>query len=236
MRAVLRRELQSYFHTPVGYVFLGVFLLVCSFVFLFTNLFAYSGEVLSFLKQISFLSLVLCPLLTMRLMSEERRQKTDQLLLTSPQSVTSIILGKYFSAAAVFALALLLTAPYLVIVAAYGTLFLSETLTGYLGFLLQGMAFLAVDLLVSTLTKSQVSAAVMGIFVNLLLWSCDMVTALTSSAAIAGITKFFSLYAHLDGFLMGQLSLSDSVYFLVFSAGMLFICVRVTDARRFVGE
>ncbi len=236
MRAILKRELQSYFHTPVGYVFLGVFLLVCSFVFLFTNLFAYSGEVLSFLKQISFLSLVLCPLLTMRLMSEERRQKTDQLLLTSPQSVTAIIAGKYLSAAIVFALALVLTIPYLAIIAAYGTLFTAETLTGYLGFLLQGMAFLAVDLLVSTLTKSQVSAAVMGIFVNLLLWSCDMLTALTSSAIVAGITKFFSLYSHLGSFLIGQLSLSDAVYFIVFTLGMLFITVRVTDARRFVGE
>ena len=95
MIAILKRELKSYFLTPIGYLYMGFFLLVAGVFFAFGNLFTRSSYFTSFLGGILFVYLFAIPLLTMRLFSEERRQKTDQLLLTSPISVVEIVLGKY---------------------------------------------------------------------------------------------------------------------------------------------
>ena len=101
MRAIWKRELQSYFFTPMGYIFIGIFLLISSVLFFLSILRQHSGDLPTFIGQMSYLWMLLSPILTMRLLAEERQKRTDQLLLTSPVSLTGIVTGKYLAAVTV---------------------------------------------------------------------------------------------------------------------------------------
>ena len=124
MRAIFRKEMQSYFYTPAAYVFMGVFLMLGSIFFGISNLAARSGNMLSLLSQLSYLWLLLSPILTMRLLAGERRQRTDQMLYSSPCSLSAMVMGKYFAACAVLLLTVLITAIYALLVAIYGRLYI----------------------------------------------------------------------------------------------------------------
>ena len=117
MLAIWKRELQSYFYTPVGYVFMGVFLALSGTFFYMLMLGSRSSDVLTFLGQLSYLWMLLSPVLTMRLLAEEKQKRTDQLLLTSPVSLPGIVLGKYLAAFTVMIFTVLLTLIYVMIIA-----------------------------------------------------------------------------------------------------------------------
>ena len=232
MRAIYHRELQSYFYTPAAYVFMGVFLILGSIFFGIGNLAARSTNMLSLLSQLSYLWMLLSPVLTMRLIAGERRQRTDQLMYSSPCSLTALVLGKYFAACTVLLATVAVTWIYALIVAVYGTLYVGETLVGYLGLVLQGCAFLALDLFVSCFARSQMTAAIAGVGANLLVWLSDVVAAAVSVEAVGEALRFISLYQRFEPFARGQLSFSNVLYNLLFIFVMLFLSVRVLDARR----
>ena len=232
MRAIFRKEMQSYFYTPAAYVFMGVFLMLGSIFFGVSNLAARSGNLLTLFSQLSYLWLLLSPILTMRLLAGERRQRTDQMIFSSPCSLSAMVAGKYLAACAVLLLAVICTLVYALLVAIYGTLYIGETLVGYLGLILQGCAFIALDLFVSCFAKSQMTAAVAGIGANLLIWLSDVVAAAVSVEAVSSALNFISLYQRFAPFARGQLSLSNVLYYLLFIFVMLFLSVRVLDARR----
>ena len=232
MRAIFRKEMQSYFYTPVAYVFMGVFLMLGSIFFGVSNLAARSGNMLTLFSQLSYLWLLLSPILTMRLLAGERRQHTDQMLFSSPCSLSAMVTGKYLAACAVLLLAVLCTAFYALMVAIYGTLYIGETLVGYLGLILQGCAFIALDLFVSCFARFQMTAAVAGIGANLLIWLSDVVAAAVSVEMVSKALRFISLYQRFSPFARGQLSLSNVLYYCLFIFIMLFLSVRVLDTRR----
>ena len=138
MKAIWKREMQSYFFTAAGYVFLGVFLTVSSVLFYLEILSQRSGDLPTFIGGMSYLWMLLSPILTMRLLAEEKQKKTDQLLLTSPVSLPRIVMGKYLAAVTVLLMAAALTLLYAVIVAVYGRVYPAELAVNYLGFILQG--------------------------------------------------------------------------------------------------
>lgn len=232
MGAIYRKEMQSYFYTPAAYVFIGVFLMLSSIFFGVGNLAARSSNLLNLLSNLSYVWMLLSPLLTMRLLAGERRQRTDQLLYSSPCSLSGIVLGKFFAACTVLLCAVGLTWIYALIVAIYGTLYLPETLVGYLGFLLQGCAFLALDLFVSCFARSQMTAVVLGVGANLLVWFSDVVAQAVTVDAVSNVLSFISLYQRFAPFAQGQLRTANVLYDLVFVGIMLFLSVRVLDARR----
>ena len=232
MRAIYRREMQSYFYTPAAYVFLGVFLALGSVFFCIGNLAARSSDLLSLLGQLSYVWMLLSPVLTMRLIAGEKRQHTDQMLFASPCPIGGLVLGKYFAACSVLLLAVLATGVYALIVAVYGALYLPETLVGYLGLILQGCAFLALDLFVSCFSRSQMTAVVAGVGVNLLVWLADVVASAVTVRWIGASLNFISLYRRFDPFLRGQLSLSNVLFYALFIFIMLFLSARTLDARR----
>ena len=121
MRTIFKREFLGYYRTPVGYVFMGVFLALAGLIFYLSNLKSLSGDLLSFLSQLTLLNMLLCPLLTMRLICEERQKRTDQLLLTSPVSIPAIVAGKFLAEVAVFALPLDAAVLMPLILKAFGT-------------------------------------------------------------------------------------------------------------------
>ncbi len=232
MGAIYRREMQSYFYTPAAYVFMGVFLSLGSVFFGVTNLAARSSNLLALLAQLSYLWMILSPILTMRLIAGERRQHTEQMLLASPCSLTGLILGKYLAACTVLVLAVIATLMYPCIVAVYGKVYVPETAVGYLGLLLNGCAFIALDLFVSCFSHSQMTAVVAGVGINLLVWLADVLASAVTVRAVSVALNFISLYQRFAPFARGQLSLSNVLYNLLFIAMMIFLSVRVLDARR----
>lgn len=235
MLAIWKRELQSYFYTPVGYVFMGVFLALSGTFFYMLILGSRSSDVLTFLGQLSYLWMLLSPVLTMRLLAEEKQKRTDQLLLTSPVSLPGIVLGKYLAAFTVMIFTVLLTLIYVLIIAMYGAVYPSELLVGYLGFILQGGAFLALDLFISGCASSQVTAAVTAFGVNLALWLLDLLAGSMTQSWVRDVMYFFSLYDRYNPFLMGQLSFASIGYDLSFIAAFLALTIHRLDSRRYRG-
>ena len=231
MIAIWKRELQSYFFTPVGYVFMGVFLLLSSVMFYLQIMQQRSSDLLTFIGQMSYLWMLLSPVLTMRLMAEERQKRTDQLLLTSPVSLPGIVLGKYAAALTV----MLLTLAFVLIVALYGAVYPGELMVGYLGFILQGCAFLALDLFLSACASNPVTAAVMAFGANFAVWIMDMLVSVIDVRWISGVLDFLSLYSRNEPFLMGQLSFASIGYDISFAVVFLALTMHRLDMRRYRG-
>ncbi len=235
MRAIWKRELQGYFYTPVGYVFMGVFLLLSSVMFYLSIMQSRSSDLLSFIGMMSYLWMLLCPVLTMRLLAEEKQKRTDQLLLTSPVSLTGMVMGKYLAAATVMLLTVLLTGLFVLIVAIYGQVYPGELLVGYLGFVLQGCAFIALDLFISGCCGNQVTAVVAAFGANFVLWMLDLVRTAVSVPVVEKALSFFSLYERSEPFLMGQFSFAGVGYDLSFAAAFLVLTIHMLDSRRYRG-
>ena len=235
MLSIWKRELQGYFYTPVGYVFMGVFLLLSSVIFFLTIMQTRSSDLLSFIGTMSYLWMLLCPVLTMRLLAEEKQKRTDQLLLTSPVSLPGIVLGKYLAAVTVMALTVLLTGLFVLIVVIYGQVYPGELLVGYLGFVLQGCAFIALDLFISGCTSNQVTAVVAAFGANFVLWMLDLIQSAIRIDWVNGILSFFSLYERTEPFLMGQFSFASVGYDLSFAAAFILLTIHMLDARRYRG-
>ncbi len=197
MIAILKRELKTYFLTPVGYIFMGFFLLISGFFFAVGNLFQGNPNYNSMLGTITFVFMILVPILTMRLLAEETRQKTDQLLLTSPLSVTDIVLGKYLAAVAVFLLTVAVTGIYPIILSFFGSIAIAEIIGGYIGFTLLGASFIAVGLFISSLTENQVVAAVVTFSSLLLIWIMDGIQQALPNDTISGMVFIGILLAGL---------------------------------------
>ena len=232
MKAIWKRELQSYFYTPVGYVFLGVFLLISSILFFLTILRQHSGDLPTFIGQMSYLWMLLSPILTMRLLAEERQKRTDQLLVTSPVSQIGIVMGKYLAAVTMLLITAGTTLMYAAVVAIYGQVFPAELAVNYLGFILQGCAFAALDLFMSGCAANPVTAAVMAFGANFMVWMIDLVQDQISIGWISESLRFLSLYSRSEPFLMGQLSWAGVFYEISFAAVFLALTVHHLEKRR----
>jgi ABC-2 type transport system permease protein len=173
MIAIFKREMRAYFLTPIGYIYMGFFLLITGIFFAMGNLRSGSSYYTGFLSGILLIYLFAVPFLTMRLFSEEKRQKTDQLLLTSPISISEIVLGKFLAALALYCLTLLVTLAYALTIAVLGDLQGWETLGSYIGFIFLGAGYISVGVFVSASTENQITAALVTFFSLLVIWMLD---------------------------------------------------------------
>jgi len=187
MFAIFKRELRAYFLTPIGYLYMGLFLLLTGIFFAFYNMFPQNSQFASFLGNILIIYLFTIPLLTMRLFSEEKRQNTDQLLLTSPVSITAIVCGKFLAALTVYCGTLAFTALYSVVIALYGDPQVWETVGSYIGFIFLGASYISVGIFVSTVTENQLTAALISFFSLFLIWLIDSVSQVVPSDTRSGI-------------------------------------------------
>ncbi len=233
MRSIWKREWQSYFHTPVGYVFIGIFLLISSVLFYLAILRQHSGDLPTFIGEMSYLWMLLSPVLTMRLLAEEKQKRTDQLLMTSPVSLPGIVGGKYLAAVSVLGVTTALTLCYALVVAIYGRVYPAELAVNLLGFFLQGCAFVALDLFLSGCASTPVTAAVMAFGANFLLWMMDLAGNQAELSWVRETVSFLSLYSRNEAFLMGQLSFAGILYDLSFIALFLALTVYRLDSRRY---
>lgn len=175
MLAIYNREMKTYFQTPIGYIFSSLFLLISGILFVLGNLFNLSPNFASFLSSILFIFLLAIPVLTMRLMTDEQRYHTDQLLLTSPVKITSIVLGKYLAAVSVFLITLAFMALYPLVMSFYGDIDGWESVGSFIGFILLGCTFISIGLFVSATTENQVVAAIVTFVALLLSWFMDFI-------------------------------------------------------------
>ena len=233
MRTVFKREFLGYFRTPMGYVFIGVFLALSGVIFYLNNLLTLSGELLIYLSSLTLLVMLLTPVLTMRTLCEERQRRTDQLLFTSPVPLWRIVAGKFLAAAAVLLIAIALTNAATLVLGLYGAVYAGEWLAGYLGLTLQSMGFLALDLLATCFARNQVTAATMAFAAKFVLWMIDLLDDGIASPLISGALSFLSLYDRYEPFVIGQFSWASVTYFVTFILVCVTATVRVLDARRF---
>ena len=180
MTAIYKRELRSYLTSMIGYIFIFFILLLTGIYFSAYQLSAAYPKFEYTLSALTFVFLISVPILTMRILAEERKQKTDQLLLTSPVSVEKIVMGKYLALVTVFAIPMAIICFYPLLMTKFGTVSLGTAYTAILGFFLLGCANLAVGVFISSLTESQVIAAVLSFIL------------LFASYMMHGISSFFS--------------------------------------------
>ena len=226
MGAILKKEFKSYFLSPIAYIYIGIFLLTCSLFFYldifnyqstdFANMFGSAGTILTFIV----------PMITMRMFSEERKNGTEQLLLTSPRSVTAVVLGKFFATACVILVSTLLTLMYFVILQFFGKPHLGSSLVAILGFSLLAIAYVSFGMFASSLTENQVIAAVISIGFFMLLWFLP--------SMLPVLNDYSLMYAFYTSFMSGTIALKDITLLLSFSAMFTIFTIMVIQRRKSV--
>lgn len=232
MTAILRRELSSYFGSPIGYIFLSVFFVFAGIFFLFASLLSNSASIASVYSNLLTVILFLVPLLTMRLFSEDNKNKTDQALLTAPVSLTGIVLGKFFAALLVFALGLAITLVYGVVIALFTPPSWSEIFSNFLAMLMMGGALIAIGMFISSLTENQVIAAVGGFAAGFALLLMDMFSSLTSTPWLSSFISSLSFLSRYSTFINGIFNASSILFFVSVAFLFCFFTVRVLEKRR----
>lgn len=195
MLAILRKELKTYFLTPVGWIFLAVFLLISGILFATQLIFRQSSQYAAFLSSLLFIFLLVVPLLTMRIFTDEKRFRTDQLLLTGPTSLSGIVLGKYFAALAVFLITVLITLIYPLVLSFHGRLEWAVIVGTYAGFILVGAAFIAIGVFISGASEGVVGAAVLTFCALIITFIIDFLRPNMPSNETAGLVWVIILAA-----------------------------------------
>ena len=235
MISVLKREITSYFALPLGYIFLCVFWVLGSGFFYFYTLQAGTADLSVLFGNLSYLLILVKPLLTMRLLSEEKRQKTDQLLLCTPTSVAMAVLGKYAAALTMLLLAMAGTLVYPFLLSRLTPLAFGAVSSCYLGFFLLGSSYAAIGLLMSAVTENQLTAAVLTLCAYMLLQLCEMAAASIASP-LGALIRLFQLQTHFFQFTTAVFSPVDAAYFLLFDGVAVVLSVCVMQSRKLSGR
>jgi len=252
-RPVFKKEMRLYFGSPVAYVVFTFFLLISGWFFSQIFLFYSDASMRSFMQpqfgqnlnvvdnvmrplftNMSVVLLFFLPMVTMRLFAEEKKAGTIELLLTYPVRDGEVLAGKYLAALALYVLLLALTLLYPGLVASFTRVEWGPILTGYLGLLLTGATFLAIGVLVSSLTENQIVAGfgTFGILLGFWVvgWGAEF-----AGGNLRGVLQYLSIGDHLDGFTRGLIDTKDLVYYLTGVALALFLTLRSLESKRWKG-
>lgn len=232
MSAVFKRELSGYFSSAVGYVVLAVFFLFSGFYF-YSYCFLGDSASLSYVfANMFYIIMFIIPVLTMKSFAEEKRQKTDQALLTSPTGLGEIVLGKFFGAATVYALCCVIFLLYGVVISFFAKPQWSVILCTLLGMFLLGIAMIAINIFISSLTESMVVAAVIGMAVGLVIDTMEYLISLVPVDWISFLLDKINFLTYYKNFTYGILSVVDVVFYLSVTGLFLFFTARVLERRR----
>lgn len=233
MKAIMNRELDSYFNSMLGYVFLTIFLLLTGVMFFLMNIMTTSASMTSFFGQVNMWAIFILPMLTMRMFSEDKKQKTDQLLLTAPITIGEMVIGKFLAAMEVFLIGVLITLFYPITLNFFGTLPIAETISCYVGFILLCSTIIAIGAFMSSLTESQIVAAISTYGVLLLTIFLGSAASSISNEYISNALIWVSPLQRFSNFTVGILDLESVIYYLSLTGLFLFLTVTVFEKRRF---
>lgn len=228
---IAKRELAAFFASPIAYLVGAAFLFITGLFFVFTITIGNRATLLQVFNVISVLLLFIAPILTMRLLAEEARMGTLELLMTAPVRDWEVILGKFLAALIFFLVMLVPTLYYLFLLMLYGNPDITVTLTGYLGVILFGAMLIGIGMLTSAVSINQIVAAILGIALCITFWLAGGL-APTLEGPLGRLLEYISLQGHLREFTLGLVRLSSIVYFLSGTAIALFLAVRVLEIRR----
>lgn len=232
MLAIYKRDLRAYFSSPLGYVFIAAFLIVTNLVFLLTNLLTGRNAIGTVYTVILYILMVIVPILTMRTFSEDYKQRTDQLLLTSPVKASGIVMGKFLAAYTVYVIALLFTVIYVIIVAAVGDVNMASIFGNYIALLGVATVYIAIGCFISSLTENQLVSAIATLGVFAAVFILDMAYDLVNVDWIKTILYWVSIFRRYNTFYMGVFSVADFFYYLSIAAVFVFLTVRVLEKKR----
>jgi ABC-2 type transport system permease protein len=250
--AIAHKEMKSYFASPIAYIVIGFFALVFGYFFIALLLFfdqrsmqlaGLGGSqpinvnemlIRPVFQNAMVVFLFVLPMITMRTYSEEKRSGTIELLLTSPVTDFQIIVGKFLGAMALYAAMLAITLVHIAILFIYGNPEWLPIVTTYLGLLLMGGCFIAVGLLISSLTKNQIVAAMITFVVFLMLWIINWIATFTGPTT-QRLLNYLSITEHVNDFTMGIIDTQHLVYYISFIAFGLYLTSRSVDVERWRG-
>ncbi len=235
MRNVLTiagKELRSYFVSPMAYVVLGFYLGIMGLIFAlgYTSVQA-RADMAGMFMTMTFVALMLVPVITMGLLSQEQASGSIELLMTNPVRDVEVVLGKYLGGVVMFAIMLIGTLEFPLILDRYGDPDWMAILAGYIGVVLAGLAFFAIGLFASSLTANQIAAFVIGELILLFFWLVGHI-GYTVSEEVGDVVSYLSVLEHLQDFAKGILDLRPIVFFLSVTVFFLMLTVRTLENRR----
>ena len=246
MFAIFKKELRSYFLNAIGYVYVGVFLAIAALLCCYTTLGSQSYETGSYFTLMNFALIVLIPLLTMKLFAEEKKLRTEQLLLTAPVSILGMIMGKFLAAFTLFVSTVLVSCVNFLPLYSYanverlGTTYAedhvgpvtAEIVTCVLGMILLGAAFIAIGLFISSLTENQLAAAIITVAIIFGMLVLDVANQFINVYAIRFVISWICVASRYSYFTTGILDFASILYYISITAVFLLLTVRVYDKRR----
>ena len=260
--AIAQKEIRAYLGSPIAYVVIGLFAVIFGvFYYAILDWFVKQGMQMAMgmgmgpqslnvnqqmirplLQNALVLLLFVIPIITMRLYAEEKRSGTIELLLTSPLTDAQILVGKFLGAFTLFGALLLVTAVYVALLFAYGSPEWKPIVTSYIGLLLFGGCFIPVGMLVSSLTKNQIVAAMVTFVMILLLWVIDWLSSSASGLfgptvgpVVEEVLNYLSVTQHFDDFAKGVIDTKHVIFYLSFITFGLFLTARAVDSERWRG-
>ena len=232
MFAIFKREFRAYFTSPLGYVFLAIFYAFSGLFFYIFALSVGSTDISSVFLMMFMVLMVFVPLLTMRLLSEDKKQKTDQLTLTAPVSLLSIVMGKFLAAYAIFAIGVAVMPVYGFVMSTFATVSWLPIWGNTVGLLLLGGIFVSIGLFISSLTENQMIAAIGGFFINLMILLMNTLKSALPNGFLQDVLSSISVYSRYSEITNGIFSLSSLIFFVSVIFIFLFLTVRVLEKRR----
>ena len=234
MLAIFKRELRSYFVGVIGYVFLVIYLTIAGILFSYTTMFSMSSDVTNYFTLMLVFSAIVLPLLTMKSFSEERKTKTEQLILTAPVSLPAMVFGKFLASYVVYAAATVLSSLYFLFLIPYAKLQFAVLFGNLIALLLVGMVFISIGLFVSALTENQLSAAIGTIAIILAFLGIGLINSLIpTSYLIRYLFDSLSIFTRFQSFVNGYFEFASVIYYLSVGGIFLWLTIRVYDRRRF---
>lgn len=232
MKSIYKKELRTYFYTAVGYVFIGVYLLIYACFFILYNIMGDNADIGTLLDNSVVAFVLLMPILTMRLFAEERHSRTDKVYLSAPLKIWQIVLGKYFAACTVFLITQTVTIISGIIMVISGGQTIAEILAVLTGYILVGMVFTALGMFASAITENQIISAIVSLALCLILYLSDMLFSVVSGTVFEVAVNFISITQHYKNFTVGIFDCVSVVYFISLSAIFtIFTMLRLESER-----
>lgn len=230
MKAIYLKEILHNFHSIVGYAFLTVSFLISGILFAINNLIPLKSDITSFFSTFLSISVFLLPLLTMRLFAEEKKMKTDQLIMTAPIKMSDVVIGKYLASLTMFGIILMETIPFFMIIAIFGELQLPQLIGTYIAVTIIASSFLAIGMLISAQTENQIVAAVITYAVLITLWLLGAVrNAVGKPFSI--IINYLAVLSRYTEFSLGILNPTSALYYFGFIFFCLFVTIQVMENK-----